>query len=227
MRAEPPPLGKAIAAEALGTALLLAAVVGSGIMAERLTHDAALALLCNTAATAAMLFVLIVVFAPISGAHFNPAVTMVVARDGKPLGKRALLYVLAQVAGGIAGVWLAHAMFGEPLFAWGIKVRTGFGQALAEGVATFGLVLAIAGTKGRPRETVAGAVALYIAGAYWFTASTSFANPAVTLARALTPSFAGIRPADAPIFIAAQFAGAFLGFLAARFLFDVREARQQ
>jgi glycerol uptake facilitator-like aquaporin len=131
----------------------------------------------------------------------------------------AAAYGLAQIAGGIAGVWLAHAMFGEALFAVGVKARTGFGQNLSEAVATFGLILTIAGAADRARETVAAAVALYILAAYWFTASTSFANPAVTLARALTPSFAGIRPMDTPAFIAAQFSGALLAWIVARFLF--------
>jgi glycerol uptake facilitator-like aquaporin len=218
-RAEDQALGRRVAAEALGTALLLAAVVGSGIMAERLTQDVALALLCNTLATAAMLFVIILLFAPISGAHFNPAVTMIALIRRAIPARMAAAYVIAQLIGAVLGVWLAHAMFGEALFAWGIKPRDGFNQILSEAVATFGLVLTIAGVGGRPREAVAASVALYIAAAYWFTASTSFANPAVTLARALTTSFAGIRPSDAPLFIAAQFAGAWLAWIVARFIF--------
>jgi glycerol uptake facilitator-like aquaporin len=222
---EEPSLVRRLSGEALGTALLLAAVVGSGIMAERLTHDLALALLCNTLATGAMLFVLIVLFAPISGAHFNPAVTLVrLLSRAIPL-RTAAAYGLAQIAGGIAGVWLAHAMFGEALFAFGVKARGGFGQYLSEGVATFGLILTIVGTATRKTETVAAAVGLYILAAYWFTASTSFANPAVTVARALTPSFAGIRPTDAPAFIAAQFAGAFLAWIAGGFLFPGGEQK--
>jgi glycerol uptake facilitator-like aquaporin len=221
------PLQRRLAAEALGTALLLAAVVGSGIMATRLTQDVGLALLCNTMATGAMLFVLIASFAPVSGAHFNPAVTLVAMLNRTMPAQTGLLYVLAQIMGAIAGVWLAHAMFGENLFAWGIKPRAGFGQCLSEAVATFGLVLTIAGASGRSRETVAGAVALYIASAYWFTASTSFANPAVTLARALTPSFAGIRPVDAPAFVVAQLAGALLAAVAARVLFPAIAKRQE
>ena len=214
-------LPRRLAAEALGTAFLLAAVVGSGIMAERLTRDMALALLCNTIATGAALFVLIVIFAPVSGAHFNPAVTLV-AMLRRALGPReAAAYVLVQVAGAIAGVWLAHAMFGLSVLALGRKVRDGSGQLLSEMVATFGLILTIAGAGNRSRETVAAAVGLYIAAAYWFTASTSFANPAVTLARALTPTFAGIRPTDAPAFIAAQILGALMAFAAWRFLFPV------
>ena len=212
-------LGRRIFAEALGTAALLAAVVGSGIMAERLTHDIALALFCNTMATAAMLFVLIVIFAPVSSAQFNPAVTLVAFLNRAIPAPTAALYVVAQIAGGVLGVWLAHAMFGEAVFVWGVKQRNGFGQWLSEGVAAFGLILTIAGCRGRSRETVASAVALYIASAYWFTPSTSFANPAVTLARALTPSFAGIRPLDAPAFIAAQIIGALLANAVARFIF--------
>ena len=188
-------------------------------MAERLTADVALELLCNTIATAGALFVIIAIFLPVSGAHFNPAVTAV-AFFKKAIGLRtALGYIAAQIAGAILGVWTAHAMFGQPILALGIKPRTGPEQWLSEAVATFGLILTIAGLASRPRETVAGGVALYIAAAYWFTASTSFANPAVTLARALTPSFAGIRPWDAPGFIAAQIAGAGLGAIVAHFLF--------
>lgn len=213
------PLQSRLAAEALGTALLLAAVVGSGIMATRLTQDVALALLCNTITTGAMLFVLIVTFAPVSGAQFNPAVTLMALLNRAMPARTALFYVLAQIIGAISGVWLAHTMFGETLFAWGIKPRAEFGQSLSEAVATFGLVLTLAGVSGRSRETVGGAVGLYIISAYWFTASTSFANPAVTLARALTPSFAGIRPMDVPAFIVAQLTGTLLAAGVARFMF--------
>jgi glycerol uptake facilitator-like aquaporin len=222
VQVEDRPLARRVAAEALGTALLLAAVVGSGIMAERLTGDIALALLCNTIATGATLFVIILIFAPISGAHFNPAVTGIALLRGTIRPRMAAAYLIAQVAGAVAGVLLAHAMFGETLFALGVKARSGFGQGLSEGVATFGLILTIAGTEGRARETIAGSVALYIGSAYWFTASTSFANPAVTLARALTPSFAGIRPVDTPAFMAAQCLGTGLAWVVARYLFSVR-----
>jgi glycerol uptake facilitator-like aquaporin len=174
-----------------------------------------------------MLFVLIVLFAGVSGAHLNPAVTLVQLLNRTIPLRIAGLYGLAQIAGAIAGVWLAHAMFGEALFAFGVKARGGFDQILSEGVATFGLILTIAGTATRKTETIAAAVGLYIVAAYWFTASTSFANPAVTLARALTPSFAGIRPLDAPAFIAAQFAGALLAWVAARFLFPSRSSQTQ
>ena len=208
-----------VTAEALGTALLLAAVVGSGIMAERLTTDDALRLLCNTIATGATLFVLIVLFAPISGAHFNPAVTLISVLRRSTAPRAAGVYVLAQLIGAIAGVWLAHAMFGEAVLALGVKARTGPSQWLSEGIATFGLVLTVIGTADRARETIAASVGLYIVAAYWFTASTSFANPAVTLARSLTPTFSGIAPSDAPAFIAAQILGALAAWLCARHLF--------
>ena len=213
------PVAANVAAEALGTALLLAAVVGSGIMAERLTNDDALRLLCNTLATGAALFVLITLFAPISGAHFNPAVTLVSLLQRATAPSTAARYLAAQLIGAIIGVWLAHAMFGEPVFALGLKPRTGAAQFLSESVATFGLVLTIAGTANRSRETIAASVALYIVAAYWFTASTSFANPAVTLARSLTPTFSGIAPSDAPAFIAAQILGAVAAWMCARVLF--------
>ena len=213
------PLAANIMAEALATAMLLTAVVGSGIMAERLTNDDALRLLCNTLATGATLFVAIMLFAPISGAHFNPAVTLVSFLQRSSAPWTAASYLLAQVLGAIIGVWLAHAMFGEPVLALGIKVRTGGAQWLSEAVATFGLVLTIAGTAQRSRETIAASVALYIVAAYWFTASTSFANPAVTLARSLTPTFSGIAPTDAPAFIAAQLLGAVAAWMCARVLF--------
>jgi glycerol uptake facilitator-like aquaporin len=196
-----------LAAEALGTALLVAAVVGSGIMADRLTDDVALALLCNAVATGAALVVLITVFGPASGAQFNPVVTLVFALRGEIGAVLAAGYAAAQVAGGVAGTWLAHLMFGLPVMQFSQTVRTGGGQWLAEAVAAFGLVLAILGTI-RARGSVAAIVGLYIVAAYWFTASTSFANPAVTLARALTDTFAGIRPVDVPGFVAAQVAGA-------------------
>lgn len=212
-------LARSLVAEALGTGLLLAAVVGSAIMAENLTDDVAVQLLCNTLATGATLFVIIVLFAPVSGAHFNPAVTMISAFQRTMLPGTALAYLAAQVIGAIVGVWLAHAMFGEPVFAIGVKARTGASQWLSEGVATFGLVLTLLGTANRSRETVASAVALYIVAAYWFTASTSFANPAVTLARSLTPTFSGIAPMDAPAFMAAQLIGAVAALTCARAVF--------
>lgn len=205
-------------AEALGTALLVAAVVGSGIMADALTGDTALALLANTAATAAALVVLITIFAPISGAHFNPVVTMVMVLRRDLTAGLALAYVGAQVLGGVCGTILAHGMFDLPLIQTATTLRTGGGQWLAEGVASFGLILTILGTL-RAGGAVASTVAAYIAAAYWFTASTSFANPAVTLARTLSDTFSGIRPQDAPGFIAAQIAGALIAMALGNWLF--------
>jgi len=199
-----PSLTRKLIAEALGTALLLAAVVGSGIMAQRLSGgNDALALLCNTVATGAALVVLITVFAPLSGAHFNPAVTLYFALKREIGWSDALLYVVVQIGGAIAGVWLAHAMFAMPVVELSTKLRDGPAQWLSEFMATFGLLLTIAGCARRP-DTTPALVGLYIAAAYWFTASTSFANPAVTIARAMSDSFAGIAPASAPGFIAAQ-----------------------
>ena len=203
-------LSRRLASEALGTGLLLATVVGSGIMAARLTGDVALALLGNTIATGAILFVLITILGPVSGGHFNPAVSLVAALRRELSWRDAALYGGAQVAGGVAGTLLAHAMFDLPLWQWGMQVRSGGGQWLSEGVATFGLVLVILAGMQLRREAVPALVGCYITAAYWFTASTSFANPAVTLARALTDSFSGIRPVDAPGFILAQIAGALL-----------------
>jgi glycerol uptake facilitator-like aquaporin len=194
-------------------------------MAERLTNDHALQLLCNSLATGAMLFVAIALFAPISGAHFNPAVTLVSVLQRKMGSWVGLAYLVGQLFGAVAGVWLAHAMFDEPVFAIGVKARAGGSQYLSEAVATFGLVLTIAGTAQYRRETVAASVALYIVAAYWFTASTSFANPAVTLARSLTPTFSGIAPSDAPAFIAAQVLGALAASACARVLFAAHSDR--
>lgn len=201
-------LARRLAAEGIGTALLVAAVVGSGIMAERLTADAALALLCNAIATGAILVVLIAVLAPISGAHFNPAVSLVFALRRDLRAGDAALYVAAQISGGVVGAIAAHAMFDLPLVTLSTHVRTGGSQWLAEGVAAFGLVAVIIGGLRSRVDAVPWLVGLYITSAYWFTASTSFANPAVTVARALTDTFSGIRPADVPPFILAQVAGA-------------------
>jgi glycerol uptake facilitator-like aquaporin len=194
--------------EWLGTAFLLAAVVGSGIMAQRLAGgNGALALLCNTLATGAILAVLILMFAPLCGAHFNPAVTLAFAlRAGLPW-PTAAVYIVAQLLGGIMGVWTAHLMFELPVWQISITLRTGPGQWLAEAVATFGLLLTIFGCVRRRPDSVAYAVGLYITAAYWFTASTSFANPAVTVARSLSDTLAGIAPAAVPAFIVAQLAG--------------------
>ncbi|MBK1658037.1 aquaporin family protein [Paracraurococcus ruber] len=205
-------LPRRLAAEALGTAWLLAVVVGSGIMAERLSGGSTgLALLANAVATGAALPVIILVFAPLSGAHLNPAVSLVMALRREIAARDAGLYMLAQAAGGILGVALAHAMFEHPaLLEAGTRARTGGAQWLAEGVATAGLVLAILGVRRAMATAVPFAVGLYIVAAYWFTASTSFANPAVTLARGFTTSFAGIAPADVAGFALAQCAGALL-----------------
>jgi glycerol uptake facilitator-like aquaporin len=205
-----------LVAEGLGAALLVMAVVGSGIMAERLAGgNAALALLCNTIATGAALVALILTFAPVSGAHFNPAVSLALAVRGE-LSWRALPpYVAAQCGGALLGTAAAHAMFGLPLFTPGTQVRSGYGLLLAECLATFGLILVIVGGSRRTPLATPLAVAAWITGAYWFTSSTSFANPAVTLGRALTDSFAGIRPLDAPGFVLAQLAGAVAAVLLA------------
>ena len=201
--------GQRLGAEALGTALLLATVIGSGIMAERLAGgNEALALLANTIATGAILFVLITTFGPISGAHFNPAVTAVFLLQKKIEAKEASGFVVAQIVGGLIGVWAAHLMFDEALLQLSTKVRTGPSQWFAEWVAAFGLVLTILLTVRVRSDAVAAAVGLYITAAYWFTASTSFANPAVTIARAFSNTFAGIRPIDVPLFIVAQMVGA-------------------
>jgi glycerol uptake facilitator-like aquaporin len=201
-------LSRRLAAEALGTAFLVATVVGSGIMAESLTRDVAMALLGNTLPTGAMLVVLITIFGPISGAHFNPAVTMVFALKRELTPAEALGYILAQIAGGIAGTLLAHAMFALPLWDASLKVRTGGPQWLAEGIAAFGLVVTILAGLKFNRPAIPWLVGLYITAAYWFTSSTSFANPAVAIARSLTNTFSGIRPVDLPGFIAAELAGA-------------------
>jgi glycerol uptake facilitator-like aquaporin len=198
-----------LTAEALGTALLLAIVIGSGIMGERLAGgNVAMALLGNTVATGAGLVVLITIFGPLSGAHFNPAVTLVFVLRREIGWSLALAYVVAQVSGAILGVWAAHAMFAEPIAQVSAKLRDGPAQVLSEFVATFGLIAAILGSiRFRPDATPL-MVGLYITSAYWFTASTSFANPAVTIARSLSNTFAGIAPASAPAFIVAEFAGA-------------------
>ena len=205
-----------LAAEFLGTAFLVAAVVGSGIMGERLAGgNVALALLTNTITTGAALLALILTFGPISGAHLNPVVSFVDAMEGGLSFPQAVCYIVAQILGGITGTIAAHAMFGLPLIALSRHVRSGPAQLLSECIATFGLVSVIWGcVRSRP-TVVAVAVASYITAAYWFTSSTSFANPAVTIARSLSDTFAGIRPIDAPLFIAAQF----IGGIAATFLF--------
>ena len=211
------------AAEALGTGLLLATVIGSGIMGERLAGgNVALALLGNTLATGAMLVVLITMFGPISGAHFNPAVTAVFAIRGEVAPRDVAGYLTAQIAGGILGVLVAHGMFEENILQISTKVRAGPAQWLSEAVAAFGLVLTILLTLRANPAAVATSVGLFITAAYWFTASTSFANPAVTIARALSDTFAGIRPADVVPFIVAQLLGAVAAAFASRWLVATR-----
>lgn len=206
-------LPRRVFAEALGTALLVATVIGSGVMAETLTKDVALALLGNTIATGAMLVVLITVLGPVSGAHFNPAVTLVFALKRELPWREALIYVVAQVAGGLAGTLMAHGMFALPLLQESLKERSGGAQWLSEAVAAFGLVMTILAGLRFARPSVPMLVGLYITAAYWFTASTSFANPAVALARSLSNTFSGIRARDLPGFVAAECAGAVVAML--------------
>ena len=214
-----PSLAQRATAEALGTAFLLAAVVGSGIMAAKLAGgNGALALLCNTLPTGAILTVSILAFGPISGAHFNPAVSIAFALRGELPKSMMAVYVAAQVLGAIAGVWIAHLMFELPLWQLSATVRTGPGQWLAESVATFGLLLTIFGCVLRTPAAVPYAVGLYITSAYWFTASTSFANPAVTIARSLSDTFAGIAPAGVVAFVVAQLAGMLAAVMLSRWL---------
>jgi glycerol uptake facilitator-like aquaporin len=201
-------LAQRIVAEGLGTAFLLAAVVGSGVMAAKLSGgNSALALLCNTLPTGAILAVLILTFGPVSGAHFNPAVSIAFTLRGELRAEALLPYIAAQVVGGVVGVWAAHLMFELPLWQISTTVRTGPGQWFAEAVATFGLVMTIFGCVARTPEAVPYAAGLYITSAYWFTASTSFANPAVTIARSLSDTFAGIAPIGVVAFICAQLIG--------------------
>lgn len=218
-------LSRQAAAEALGTAFLLTAVVGSGIMAAKLAGgNGALALLCNTLPSGAILTVLILTFGPLSGAHFNPAVSLAFALRGELSWTALWAFVAAQLAGGIAGVWAAHLMFELPVLQFSATARSGTGQWLAEAVATFGLLLTILGCLARTPSAVPYAVGLYITSAYWFTASTSFANPTVTIARALSDTFAGIAPAHVAAFIAAQLAGALTAVMLAQWLWRRAEA---
>jgi glycerol uptake facilitator-like aquaporin len=221
MQPETPPLPLRIAAEGLGSFFLFACVIGSGIMAQNLAAgNDAIALLGNTLATGAILFVLITMLGPISGAHMNPAVSLVAASRRELRWGNAATYVAAQLTFGILGAWAAHLMFGLPTLQLSVKARTGLGQATGEFIATFGLILTILGTVRFRRDWVAPSVALYITAAYWFTSSTSFANPAITIARSLTNTFAGIAPHDVPLFIAAQLLGAGCAALVAKFLFN-------
>lgn len=214
------PLPHRLAAEALASFFLFATVIGSGVMGESLADgNVALALLANTLATGAILFVLIVVFGPVSGAHMNPAVSLVMALRGELGWRDCALYVAAQLAGGVPGAFAAHLMFDLPILQFSLKARSGLGQWTGEAIATFGLVLTILGTLRHRPGWIAPAVALYITAAYWFTSSTSFANPAITVVRSLSDSFAGIAPHDVPLFVAAQLAGAVAAALTAKWLF--------
>ena len=221
MPPDEPQLRRRIAAEALGSFFLFACVIGSGIMGENLSlGNDAVALLGNTIATGAILFVLITMLGPISGAHMNPAVSLVAAfrRELRPIDAAA--YILIQLIFGILGAWAAHLMFDLPTLQLSLKARTGLGQWTGEAIATFGLILTILGTVRFRRDWVPASVALYITAAYWFTSSTSFANPAITIARSLSDTFAGIAPRDVPLFISGQLVGAAAGALVARGLFD-------
>ena len=218
-----PPLGRRIAAEAIGSFFLFACVIGPGIMAASLWGgNDAIALLGNTLATGAILFVLITMFGPISGAHMNPAVSLVAASRGELLWRDAAAYIVAQLAFGILGAWAAHLMFDLPTLQLSVKARAGFGQWTGEAIATFGLILTILGTVRYRLEWVPASVALYITAAYWFTSSTSFANPAITIARSLSDTFAGIAPHNVPPFIASQLVGAALAALVATWLFPAK-----
>ena len=209
-----------LAAEAVGSFFLFAAVIGSGIMAEALAGgNTAVALLANTIATGAILFVLITMLGPISGAHFNPAVSLVMAARGDLPWKDGAPYIIMQLAGGLIGALAAHLMFDQPIWQYSLKGRTGLGQWTGEAVATFGLILTILGTVRHRPAWVPASVALYITSAYWFTSSTSFANPAITVVRSLSNSFAGIAPHDVPMFVLAQLVGATCGALVGRLLF--------
>ena len=220
-----PQLLRRTVAEWLGTAFLLAAVVGSGIMAQKLAGgNVALALLCNTIPTGAILVVLILVFGPVSGAHFNPAVTLAFAWRGEQRWTTAMIYIATQIAGAIAGVWAAHLMFELPVWQVSLHARTGAGQWLAEFVATFGLLLTILGCATRNAAAIPYAVGLYITAAYWFTASTSFANPAVTIARSISDTFAGIAPGGVIAFVAAQLAGMVAALALARWFWKSTKA---
>ena len=221
MRPKQPALGRRLIAEGIGSFFLFACVIGSGIMAANLSGgNDAVALLGNTIATGAILFVLITMLGPISGAHMNPAVSLVAASRGELPWTDAGGYIAAQLAFGILGAWAAHLMFDLPTLQLSVKARTGLGQWTGEAIATFGLILTILGTVKHRREWVPASVALYITAAYWFTSSTSFANPAITVARSLSDTFAGITPNDVPAFIVAQLFGAGIAALTARWLFS-------
>jgi glycerol uptake facilitator-like aquaporin len=217
----PDRLTRRLAAEAVGSFFLFATVIGSGIMAEALAGgNVAIALLANTLATGAILFVLIAMLGPVSGAHFNPAVTLVMCARRGLAARDALPYIATQLVGGLLGGWAAHLMFDLPIVQFSLKARTGIGQWTGEFIATFGLILTILGTLKHRPAAVPATVALYIGAAYWFTSSTSFANPAITVVRSLSDSFAGIAPADVPMFVLAQLLGAFAAAATAHYLFE-------
>ena len=221
------PLARRLAAEGIGSFFLFAAVIGSGVMAEALAGgNVAVALIGNTLATGAMLFVLITMLGPISGAHFNPAVSLVFASRGELQWRDAATFIAVQFLGGVLGAWAAHLMFDLPILQYSIKARSGIGQWTGEAVATFGLILTIIGTVRHRPTWVPASVALYITSAYWFTSSTSFANPAITIVRSMSDSFAGIAPRDVPMFVVGQFLGAAVAVLVSRVLFDERAPRQ-
>lgn len=224
MQSDQPPLERRLAAEGVGSFFLFATVIGSGIMAETLSSgNDAVALLGNTLATGAMLFVLIAMIGPISGAHMNPAVSLVVASLGDLSWRDAAAYIAVQIAFGILGAWAAHLMFELPLLQLSVKGRSGLGQLIGEAIATFGLILTILGTVRHRPAWVPASVALYITAGYWFTSSTSFANPAITVARSLSDTFSGIAPRDVPPFIVAQLVGAALAAMLAKVLFPDRD----
>ena len=221
--AEPVPLARRLAAEGVGSFFLFATVIGSGIMAEHLSRgNDAVALLGNSIATGAILFVLIAMLGPVSGAHMNPAVSLIAAARRALSWRDAACYILVQLAFGILGAWAAHLMFDLPTLQRSVTARTGLGQWTGAAIATFGLILTIWGTVGHRPAAVPASVALYIVAAYWFTSSTSFANPAITVARSLSNSFAGIAPRDVPPFVIAQLLGAIGGAILAHVLFDDR-----
>jgi glycerol uptake facilitator-like aquaporin len=212
---------RALLAEGVGSFFLFACVIGSGIMATNLSQgNDAIALLGNTLATGAILFVLITTLGPISGAHFNPAVSLVAAWRGELAWRIATAYIVAQLAFGVLGAWAAHLMFDLPTLQLSVKARTGLGQWVGEAIATFGLILTILGTVRHRSQWVPATVALYVTAAYWFTSSTSFANPAITIARSLSDTFAGIAPQDVPLFVLAQLVGAAGAAVVSKSLFD-------
>lgn len=225
--AEAPPLLRRLLAEGVGSFFLFATVIGSGIMAENMSRgNDAVALLGNTLATGAILFVLITMLGPVSGAHMNPAVSLVAALRRELRWPDARAYLIVQLAFGILGAWAAHLMFDLPTLQLSVRARTGLGQWTGEAIATFGLILTILGTVRHRPQWVPASVAMYITAAYWFTSSTSFANPAITVARSLSDTFAGIAPADVPSFIIAQLAGALLAALVARLLFPAAPSQE-